>query len=165
MVIPLQMGLSNKILRAKSLKVVDFADPKIRVIVANLKETLASTDDGIGLASPQIGENVRIFVLSPSVGENASGNTVFINPSISKSLRKIELQEGCLSLPKIYGLVKRSKNIKVKAYDETGRKFELRLSGLLAQAVQHEVDHLDGILFIDKTKDLWTIKDKKTDEK
>lgn len=155
MILNLQIGPKNKILRTKSQKVIDFNNPKLKKIISDIKETLDSTDNGIGLAAPQIGENIRLFILSPSLGEN----TVFINPVISKSLRQVRVQEGCLSLPKIYGFLKRSKTVKVVAFDENGKKFKLKAEGLLAQAIQHEVDHLDGILFIDKTKELYLTED------
>lgn len=156
MILNLQIGPKNKILRTKSQKVADFSDPKLRKLISDMKETLDSTDSGLGLAAPQIGENIRLFVLSPSLCEN----TVFINPTISKSLRQVRLQEGCLSLPKIFGYLKRSKTVKITALDENGKKFKLKAEGLLAQAFQHEIDHLDGILFIDKTKELYVANEK-----
>lgn len=157
MILKLQTGKDNKILRAKSSKVTDFSDPKIQKIIANMKETLFSMiETGIGLAAPQIGENIRIFILSPSI----SKQLIFINPTIKKSLRRTKVQEGCLSLPKLYGFLKRSKTVKVAAFDENGEKFKLKAEGLLAQAIQHEVDHLDGILFIDKSKEIFTISEK-----
>lgn len=155
MILNLQIGSKNKILRTKSQKVIDFNDSKLKKLISNMKETLESTDNGIGLAAPQIGENIRLFILSPSLSEN----TVFINPIISKSLRQVRVQEGCLSLPKIFGYLKRSKTIKIVAFDENGKKFKLKTEDLLAQALQHEVDHLDGILFIDKTKELYLAKE------
>lgn len=155
MILKLQTGKDNKILRAKSSKVIDFSDPKIQKIITNMTETLFSMiETGIGLAAPQIGENVRIFILSPSI----SKQLIFINPTIKKSLRRTKVQEGCLSLPKLYGFLKRSKTVKITAFDENGGEFKLKAEGLLAQAIQHEVDHLDGVLFIDKAKDVGTIK-------
>lgn len=156
MILKLQTGKDNKILRTKSQKVTDFSDPKIQKIITNMTETLFSMiETGIGLAAPQIGENVRIFILSPSI----SKKLIFINPTIKKSLRRTKVQEGCLSLPKLYGFLKRSKTVKITAFDKNGKKFKLKAEGLLAQAIQHEVDHLDGILFIDKTKELYLTKD------
>lgn len=155
MILTLQIGPKNKILRTKSQKVTDFNDPKLKKLIANMEDSLDSMDNGIGLAAPQVGENIRVFVLSPSI----SKNTVFINPVISKSLRQATLQEGCLSLPKIFGYLKRSKTVKITAFDENGKKFKLKAEGLLAQAFQHEVDHLDGVLFIDRTKDLFVAKE------
>lgn len=153
MILQLQTGKDNKILRAKSREVADFGDPKIRKLVADMQETLASIKEGVGLAAPQVGENIRIFVLSPEI----SKRLVFINSVAKKSLKKYKVQEGCLSLPKLYGTIKRSTNVKVQAYDEDGKKFSLTATGLLAQAVQHEIDHLDGVLFIDKAEEVKTI--------
>jgi len=153
MILNLQIGPKNKILRTKSKKVADFNDSKLKKLISDMKETLKSMDSGLGLAAPQIGENIRLFVLSPSLCEN----TVFINLTISKSLRQTRLQEGCLSLPKIFGYLKRSKSVKITAFDENGKKFKLKAEGLLAQAFQHEVDHLDGILFIDKAEKIFKL--------
>lgn len=154
MILPLQIGPKNKILRTRSQKVADFNEPKIQKLIKNMEETLSSMKaTGIGLAAPQVGENIRIFILSPEL----SDQTVFINPSISKSFRKILVTEGCLSLPKIYGKIKRSKTAKITAFDENGKKFQLKAEGLLAQAFQHEVDHLDGKLFIDKAEEIFKL--------
>lgn len=153
MILNLEIGKDNKILRTKSQEVADFGDPKIQKLIADMKETLASIKEGVGLAAPQVGENVRIFVLSPEI----SKRLIFINPVAKKSLKKNRLQEGCLSLPKLIGIIKRSTNVKVQAHDEAGKKFSLTATGLLAQAVQHEIDHLDGVLFIDKAEEIKTI--------
>lgn len=152
MILNLEIGKDNKILRTKSQDVADFGDPKIQKLIANMEETLASIKEGVGLAAPQIGENIRIFILSPEI----SKQLIFINPTIKKSLKKNKLQEGCLSLPNLSGIIKRSTNVKIQAYDETGKKFSLTATGLLAQAVQHEIDHLDGVLFIDKAMEIFT---------
>lgn len=153
MILNLQTGKDNKILRTKSQDVADFDDLRIQKLITDMKETLASIKEGVGLAAPQVGENVRAFVLSPEI----SKRLVFINPVAKKSLKKNKLQEGCLSLPSLSGIIKRSTNVKVHAYDETGKKFSLTATGLLAQAVQHEIDHLDGVLFIDKAEEVKTI--------
>lgn len=148
MILNLEIGKDNKILRTKSREVADFGDPKIQKLIADMRETLTSIKEGIGLAAPQVGENVRIFVLSPEI----SKRLIFINPVAKKSLKKNKLPEGCLSLPNLSGIIKRSTNVKVEAHDENGKKFSLTATSLLAQAVQHEIDHLDGILFIDKAE-------------
>lgn len=155
MILKLEIGKDNKILRTKSSKVTDFNDPKIQKLISDMKETLDSMKSvAIGLAAPQIGANMRIFVISPEANKE---HTVFINPLVSKSFKKSLLEEGCLSLPKIYGSVRRSVSVKIEAFDETGKKFKLRATGLFAHVIQHEVDHLDGILFIDKAKEIKTI--------
>lgn len=157
MILKLQTGKDNKILRTKSQKVMDFNDPEIKKLIRDMEETLAATSDGIGLAAPQVGQNIRLFVLSPVISEQ----TIYINPSISKSFRKTRVEEGCLSLPKIYGTLKRAKSVKIRAFDENGRPFMQKADSIISQVIQHEIDHLDGTLFIDKADKLWTLKEQK----
>jgi peptide deformylase len=132
----------------------------IQSIIERMKEALASQDDGIAIAAPQIGESLRIFVVSGKVLGEATKkknlpDMVFINPVITKlSKTKEKMSEGCLSVRYLYGNVVRSTKATVRAYDEKGEIFERGGSGLLAQVFQHEVDHLDGILFTDKATDI-----------
>jgi len=122
-------------------------------LIRDMLETLASTEHGIGLAAPQVGENVRVFVISPEFSEEADGHLVFINPKITRrSRKKVEEEEGCLSLPDTWGTVERSQKVTIKAHDEKGKKFKIVGKGLLARLFQHEVDHLEGTLFIDHIK-------------
>ncbi len=144
---------------------------KIQKIIKEMRAAMDSQEDGAAIAAPQIGYLLRIFVVShkvanlinktkpkkDSVGkekpESLMKNAVFINPKILKlSKEKKIVEEGCLSVRYLYGKVKRSNKALVEAYDEYGNKFSLGGSGLLAQIFQHEVDHLDGVLFIDKAK-------------
>lgn len=157
MILQLQMGKDNKILRTKSQKVVDFNDPEIKKLIKDMEETLSATSDGIGLAAPQVGQNIRLFVLSPAISEQ----TIYINPVISKSFRRTRVEEGCLSLPKIYGTLKRAKSVKIRALDEKGQPFMQKANSIIGQVIQHEIDHLDGTLFIDKADKLWTLKEQK----
>lgn len=153
---------------AQPVAIKDITSPKIKDILSRMKESLASQDDGVAIAAPQIAESVRIFVVSGKIfderfkrgkgvppGEKPTHeDVVFINPEIIKLSKKTKwLQEGCLSVRPIYGEVKRSLNATVRAYDEHGKKFERGGGGLLAHIFQHEIDHLDGILFIDKARD------------
>lgn len=135
-----------------------------------MSEALRSTDDGIGIAAPQIGISKRIFLASEEAlaidrelenpedrfKKNSDKDKnwqyyVFINPEILKrSAKKIKGVEGCLSVPKKYGFVERADKIRVRAYDADGRVFERGASKLFARLLQHEVDHLEGVLFIDK---------------
>ena len=106
-------------------------------------------DDGVGLAGPQVGLSKRIIV----VGLGRGKFKTYINPEISFSSKdKISLEEGCLSLPKIFGYVERPKKIHVKFQDLTGEVIKEKLKGLDAVVLQHEIDHLNGILFIDRAK-------------
>jgi len=147
---------------AKPIPVKDINSKKIQSVIKRMKEALAKEDDGVAIAAPQIGESLRIFVVSGKVLRKDSGpedhkpdDLVFINPEIVKvSRKKVEVEEGCLSVRWLYGKVERSEKATVSAYDERGEKFQAGGSGLIAQIFQHETDHLDGVLFIDKAKDL-----------
>ncbi len=144
--------------KAKEVLVKDIKSAEIQAIIANLKDTLKNTKDGIGLASPQIGETTRIFVIADSVykKEDSIRPTVFINPIITKkSSKKVSFEEGCLSIRGVYGHVRRPAQVTVVAYDEHGEKFERGTGALLARVIQHELDHLDGVLFTDKADDIW----------
>jgi peptide deformylase len=150
---------------AKDVPVKDITTSRIQKILHEMKEALASQDDGVAIAAPQIGYPLRIFVVSGKVenivkkldAENLPipEDTVYINPVVTKlSKEKDMTEEGCLSVRYLYGEVRRSKKATVEAYDENGKKFTKGGSGLLAQIFQHETDHLNGILFIDKAKNL-----------
>ena len=107
--------------------------------------------NGVGLAAPQIGENYRVFVIDVSTGNEPLNPMVFINPKIIKKSGAVISHEGCLSFPEAFTDVKRYANVMIKAQDSNGRAFvlEAKDGSLLARAIQHEFDHLDGILFID----------------
>lgn len=145
---------------AKEVTIEDIGGKKIRKIIEKMKKALDSCDDGIAIAAPQIGISLRIFAVSPKAynGKDKNRPTVFINPKIiglSKKTQRIE--EGCLSLRWLYGEVKRAERATIEAYDEKGIKFRRGASGLLAQVFQHEIDHLQGILFTDKAKNVRNI--------
>jgi len=157
----------NKILRAKaqSIPEKDMGSKKIADIIKRMSQTLHVEEDGVALAAPQIGESLRLFIVSSDilmVKKDKRPDLIFINPEIIKtSKNKKKVEEGCLSIRWLYGQVKRSEKVTIRAYDETGRKFERGASGLLAQIFQHEIDHLDGILFIDKAENVQEIPPKK----
>jgi len=122
---------------------------KIKTLVKDMLDTMY-TNNGVGLAAPQIGENLRIFVIDVSTKDEPLNPMVFINPKIIKREGEMKGDEGCLSFPAVYTEVKRYKKVMVKAQNENGRFFTIEAEGdLLAKALQHEFDHLDGILFID----------------
>ena len=135
---------------------------EIEKILRHMKEALHGEEDGVAIAAPQIGESLRIFIVSGKVlawssktkktdEEKEMDDLVFINPEIIKaSKKKRHVEEGCLSIRWLYGKVSRSEKVILRAYDDTGRRFERGASGLLAQIFQHETDHLNGVLFIDK---------------
>jgi peptide deformylase len=139
--------------------VEEIGSEKINKILKNMKNALSGEDDGVAIAAPQIGVPLRIFVVSGKILLNSDGergeDKVFINPVIKKvSKKKEEMDEGCLSVRWKYGVVKRSTNASVQAYDEEGNIFLHNATGLLSQVFQHETDHLDGVLFTDKAKNL-----------
>ncbi len=171
----------NKILRkvAKPVSIEDINSRKIETIIRRMIKALDSQEDGVAIAAPQIGENLRIFVVSKKIfeimdEEKTKGkgskredleqfakekpeykDMVFINPEIIKtSKKKMLTDEGCLSVRWLYGKVERPKKTLIRAYDENGKLFTMGGSGLLSQAFQHETDHLNGILFTDKAIDL-----------
>jgi len=119
----------------------------IRLLVENMEETLR-TAPGVGLAAPQVGELLRIIIAD--IGE---GLHVIINPKIVKKGGKQTFVEGCLSLPGIEAPVERSSEVLVRGMDMSGKKVEVSAQGLLATVFQHEIDHLDGKLFIDRVSD------------
>ena len=131
-------------------KEVHKVSQKVKNLVQDMLDTMYS-QNGVGLAAPQIGENVRIFVIDVSSGNEPLNPRVFINPKIIKKSGACISHEGCLSFPEAYTDVKRYENVMVKALDTNGRSFvlEAKDGSLLARAIQHEFDHLDGILFVD----------------
>jgi len=139
-------------LRFKSRPVARI-DAHLRATVRRMFE-LMYEDRGIGLAANQVALPFRVFVLNLTADpERTDEERVFINPEISKRTSVVEDEEGCLSLPGLHGNVRRSKTIRVRAFDLTGRLFEADLDGLASRAVQHETDHLDGTLIIDRFDD------------
>lgn len=136
-------------LRWKSKPIQEINDD-LRRIVAEMFE-LMYTAKGIGLAANQVGLPYRLFILNLTGDKDEKEEeTVFINPEILKRKGTTEGEEGCLSFPGLYGQVKRAAKIDVEAFDLNGTCFEYSLDDLAARAVQHEMDHLDGVLFIDR---------------
>lgn len=160
---------------AKSVPKSDIGSPALSKILKKMSSALAKEGFGVAIAAPQIGESLRIFVVSGKVFEDPDEESldvnadtpqsgvegerertphpdlVFINPEIVKlSRKKREMSEGCLSVRGKYGTVMRSEKCSVRAHDEAGNVFTYNGSGLLAQIFQHECDHLDGTLYIDK---------------
>ncbi len=142
----------DELLRKRS-KEVDSIDNKIRELVLDMLDTMYK-NDGVGLAAPQVGILKRIIVYD--VGE---GPKVMINPVITKSSGKQSGEEGCLSSPNVFGMVDRPANLHVKAYDLEGQEVSVKAKELEAIVLCHEIDHLDGVLFLDKAYDLYTATD------
>ena len=140
--------IPNPILRQKATKIADPLDPKIQKLIPQMTETMLQ--EGVGLAAPQIGESIRLIIV-----KYKDGSIAMINPRIlRRSILKEWGEEGCLSVPGKYGEVKRSKKLIVKYTDEKGKVKTLTANGMLARIIQHETDHLDGVLFIDKARNV-----------
>lgn len=134
-------------LRQPSKKVDNILDDTFKTLVPQMIETMFK-EDGVGLAAPQIGINIRLAIVSAK-----KGPLVCFNPVIKKrSWAKPLLHEGCLSVPGYFGNVKRHRKIMVEFFNEKNEKITLEAHGLLAQIFQHEIDHLDGILYVDRAK-------------
>ncbi|MEN9524307.1 MAG: hypothetical protein RL536_376 [Candidatus Parcubacteria bacterium] len=158
--------------KAKPVPVADIGSESINKIIAEMTVAMSSQKDGIAIAAPQIGVPLRIFVISGDLLKIADksytgdvGILVFINPEIIKLSRdKKEMEEGCLSVRWLYGKVKRSTRATIRAYNERGEKIERGASGLLSQIFQHETDHLEGKLFIDKAEQVWEMSEEEIKE-
>ena len=137
--------LGNDVLKEKSDPVLKI-DESIENLVARMTEILEK-EKGVGLAAPQIGEKKRIFITK--VPRDIL--RVFINPVIVQTSQELEsYEEGCLSIPKVWADVIRPSAINIQAWDITGKVFRLNVEGILSRVIQHEFDHLNGILFIDR---------------
>jgi peptide deformylase len=135
----------QQILRERSKKINDFHSSERQVFFKELKETMVSAD-GLGLAANQVGEAIRVMAVN-----HKDGVMIIANPFIYwKSWQKNQGEEGCLSFPEIFGFVNRSNTVRLFYRDEHGTLRHLKANGLLARVVQHEADHLKGVLFIDK---------------
>jgi len=122
--------------------------PQIVALIEDMKETMYAAP-GCGLAAPQIGIPLRLFIVDTASEDEPSALRVFINPEIVEREGKMVWEEGCLSFPGIHEEIERAERITVRATDEHGQPVELSAEGLLSIAVQHENDHLDGVLMID----------------
>ncbi len=120
---------------------------ELRELIANMFETTLASQ-GIGLAAPQVGVSKRVTVIDLSVGKDPAQKLVLINPEIIEREGKLYEEEGCLSFPEIREKIVRAAKVRIRAQDEYGKWFEMDGEELLSRCMQHEVDHLDGILFI-----------------
>jgi len=162
----------RKIARAIAIK--DIKSKHVRELVDDMKELLSHEEYGVALAAPQLGEPIKLFIVSGRALARDKRNTedgpdrkddedlkplpdqVYINPELLKlSRKKNDKHEGCLSIRGQWGVVPRAEKATVRAYDEEGRLFTRGASGFLAHVFQHEMDHLNGILYIDKATELY----------
>ncbi|MFH1534233.1 MAG: peptide deformylase [Nitrospirota bacterium] len=149
----IQKGENNSILRTKSVPVKKF-DKDFKKLVKEMKETMLAVD-GLGLAAPQVGVSARMFVLILDFSGERERIIEMVNPVILEHSDEVSMaEEGCLSLPGLYAKVERWNRVMVEFYDVSGTRQILELFGLDAREVQHENDHLDGVLFIDRAKEL-----------
>lgn len=153
---------------AEEIPQKDIPSKETKNLIKHMAEILAMPTVGVGLAAPQIAVSKRIFIVLKKefLSERNSNEQkrgipaiekidIFINPQIiKKSKNKVLLHEGCLSVPDLYGNIKRHEKVTIRAYNEKGQKIERGASGLFAEIFQHEIDHLDGILFIDTATNL-----------
>jgi len=154
---------------AEEITPEEFSDGTVTKLLKSLRAAIKTYDAegfaAVAIAAPQIGVSKRMFLVEDQSGEDDRFPTlVAINPRIIKYSKKTHaVGEGCLSVTKEYGLVKRHTNITFSALDEAGKAYSRGAGGLLAQIIQHECDHLDGILFVDRAEETYPI-DKKPDQ-
>lgn len=138
----------SPIIRKKSLPVQNL-DEAIQKLIDDMVETMYAAP-GVGLAAPQVGELVRVIVLNPSERQDPKSLMAIINPELVQAEGEVVAEEGCLCIPDLREEVSRSERVLVRGYDRKGREIEVEGTGLLARILQHEIDHLEGILFIDR---------------
>ena len=157
----------NPILRKKAHKVRDFADPKLQRLIDDMVETMLAAP-GVGLAAPQVAVSQRVIVVRlpddeesrQEYGEDAGVLYIVVNPEIVRASREmVDGIEACLSIPGYYGTVSRHAAVTVRGQDRTGKEIRIKAEGWLARVFQHEIDHLDGILFIDRASEIWRARD------
>jgi peptide deformylase len=127
--------------------------PRDLNILGKLIETMGrvlEAKEGLGLAAPQVGESVRLFIAIPDYLDDLNGHVVFINPELLAYGDPEKREEGCLSVPGIYETLSRPSRVKIRALDSLGNPFSLDVEGLSARFLQHENDHLNGVLFVDR---------------
>jgi peptide deformylase len=138
------LTLPEPVLRQKA-KRVSKIDGSIQKLIADMLETVRADPGRAALAAPQVGVSLRVIVISIPGAEDIA----LVNPEIVKSSGEHAVTEGCLSVPGYYGEIKRARQVTAKGRDASGKEIRIKASGLLAQALQHEIDHLNGKLYID----------------
>lgn len=150
----------DPVLRKKARRVVDFQDKKLQILIDDMVETMLDAP-GVGLAAPQVAISQRVIVVhlpddEEEYGPDAGKLHVVINPEIIKSSREmVDGVEACLSIPGYFGNVDRYQSVVITGFDRHGKGIRIKAKDWLARVFQHEIDHLDGILFIDKATDVW----------
>ena len=136
---------------AKRVAPNEIDDPLFQQLIDDMFETMYAAP-GVGLAAPQVNVSKRVFVMD--VNDDEHEPAVVINPKIESAEEEVELREGCLSVPGMVGEIVRFKRVAVSGLDRHGRKIRIEGEGLLAQCVQHEIDHLNGALYVDRATNL-----------
>ena len=150
--------LGDRVLRQPAKRVAK-VDQSIRQLAQEMLQTMYSAD-GIGLAAPQVGINKQIIVIDCEPDNPENPPLVIINPVIKRFGRSLcDAQEGCLSIPGVYLDVRRPEEIEVAYKDENGRPQSLKATGLLSRAIQHEMDHLNGVMFVDRVENALALTD------
>lgn len=166
---------------AKDVPEAEIKGAEIKRLISDMKDTLSIAPDGVGLAAPQVGESLKIFLVSeeaeaidarrksvdprPVVEEEREKKNwkhfVFINPVIVKqSRKKVNMVEGCLSVPGKFGSIPRTEKLALAWFDEDGKKHSRGFAGFFARVIQHEMDHLDGVLIVDRAKKIISVDSK-----
>jgi peptide deformylase len=159
MVIRSLASSGDPVLRTKAKKVHDFG-PSLQELIDDMVDTMHDAP-GVGLAAPQIGVSLRVAVIELPVDEEEeerdpySGKLIVLcNPEVVKTWGEEEQQEGCLSMPEYVGEVSRASRVVVKAQDRRGKQIRVRAEGFMARVLQHEIDHLNGMIFVDRVESL-----------
>ncbi len=135
-------------IQSQAIDTQTISSPEMKKLLSDLKETM-KREDGVGIAAPQVGVHKRVII----VDLPDRGPTGFFNPEITeRSFKMVDSTEGCLSVPECSGIVKRHRGVTVHAWNENGEEETLKVTDLSAIVFQHEIDHLDGILFIDRAE-------------
>ena len=153
----------NPVLRKKAHRVRDFNDPKLQQLIDDMVETMLAAP-GVGLAAPQVAVSQRVIVVQlpddeeskQEYGEDAGVLYAVVNPEIVRASREmVDGVEACLSIPGYYGTVNRHAAVTVRGQDRSGKEMRIKAHNWLARVFQHEIDHLDGVLFIDHASEIW----------
>ena len=152
--------LPDPVLKQKA-KRVSSIDGSIKKLIRNMIETLHSEPGRVGLAAPQIGVSRRVIIIGLSDEED---DIVLINPAIVKRRGERLLNEGCLSVPGYFGQIKRAESVTVKGRDRNGKEIRIKADGLLAQALEHEIDHLNGVLYVNRLESMDALQKIETEE-
>ncbi len=142
----------DEVLRRRAEDVAELT-AEVRSLIDDMVETMYAAP-GVGLAAPQVGVPLRVLVADPSVGRNADDLVVLVNPALVEEEGVQTEEEGCLSVPGFAAKVRRPSRLVVRGLDRDGETIEVEGTGLLARALQHELDHLDGSLFLDRLRGL-----------